>query len=79
MIGFAITRRMYMANAQKAIKAALESRGMSQRDLAAKMKVTEGAVYHWAASDRDLRFSTITKVAKALKMKASVLVAMGEN
>lgn len=67
-----------MANIQKAIRAALDEKGLSQRDLAKKMKVTEGAVHHWAASDRDLRFGTIQKVAKALRMKASELVAKGE-
>lgn len=67
-----------MSNIQKALKFTLEERGMTQRDLANHMKVTEGAVHHWAASNRDLRLSTITKIAQALKLKASALIARGE-
>ena len=67
-----------MSDIKKAITAAISQRGLTHRELAKKMKVTEGAVHHWAKSDRDLRMSTINKVAKALKLSTSDLVAMGE-
>jgi len=68
-----------MADIKRAIRVAMAQRDMSRRDLAKKMKVTEGAVHHWVGTDRSMTFRTIEGIAKALKMKTSELVALGEK
>lgn len=67
-----------MSDIKKALRVALAQRDMNQRELAAKMKVTEGAAHHWVATDRSMTMKTINRIAKALKMKTSELVALGE-
>jgi ribosome-binding protein aMBF1 (putative translation factor) len=67
-----------MADIKKALRVALAQRDMSQRDLAKKLKVTEGAVHHWVSTERSMTLRTINVIAKALKLKTSELVALGE-
>ena len=67
-----------MADIKKALRVALAKADMNHSDLARKMKVTEGAVHHWVVSDRSMRIDTINKIAKALKLKTSELVELGE-
>jgi len=68
-----------MSDIKKALRVALAERDMTQRALAKKLKVTEGAVNHWVSSDRSMTIKTINKIAKlGLKMKTSELMALGE-
>ena len=67
-----------MTDIQKALRVAMAQRDMNQRELAKKMKVTEGAVHHWVATGRRMRIDTINKIAKALKLKTSELMELGE-
>lgn len=67
-----------MADIKKALRVALAQRDMTQGDLAKKLKVTEGAANHWVSGKRMLNLRTINKIAKALKLKSSELLALGE-
>lgn len=67
-----------MADIKKALRVALAKADMNHSELARKMKVTEGAVHHWVVSDRSMRIDTINKIAKALRLKTSELMELGE-
>lgn len=65
-------------NLGKSVKLALKARGMLQKELAAKLGISEGSMTH-IANRASGSSSTINAVAAALGMKPSELIALGEE
>ena len=64
---------------KKALRIALAQRDMAQVDLAKKMGVAQPTVNRWVSGDGDLQMATIEKIAEALDLKPSELMALGEG
>jgi DNA-binding Xre family transcriptional regulator len=64
-------------NTGKAIKVALAMREMNQNDLASKLGMTAPATSQMC-SRKSASIAMLSKVAKALDMKVSELMALGE-
>lgn len=56
-----------MATIGEQIKQARKLAGLTQQQLAKKLKVTQGAIFQWEQAT-DMQLSTATRIAKALKM-----------
>jgi len=56
-----------MKNIGELVKKARKRAGLTQQQLAKRMKVTQGAVYQFEQST-DMQLSTAEKIAKALKI-----------
>ncbi len=65
-------------NLGKSIKVALAKAGMSQRQLADQMKLSVRFITKLANS-KTANLATVEKIAEALGMKASELIALGEE
>ena len=65
-------------NISKSIKVALAQREMTVGDLAKKLDLSRQRVNSLIRAD-NARTDTIEKVAKALNMQASELIALGED
>ena len=68
-----------MADIKKAIRVALAQRDMGQVDLARKLQVAQPTVNRWVSGEGDLQMATIEKIAEALDLKPSELMALGEG
>lgn len=64
---------------KKAIRIGLVKRDMQQKDLAAKLEVTQQTVSQMLAPGSDLRMETVDRIAAALDYTTSELVALGEE
>lgn len=51
------------------IKMMIDNSGLSQRDLAKKIGVTEASISRYVKGDREPKFETIVKIARACKCK----------
>lgn len=60
------------------IKAVLAERGMSNRELAEKLGVTEGAVSTWCRNFKQPKIETLFEIAKILKVDVRLLL-VSEN
>lgn len=56
-----------MATIGEQIKQARKLAGLTQQQLAKKLKVTQGAIFQWEQAT-DMQLSTATKIAKAMKL-----------
>ena len=63
----------------KAVKTALWQRRLTQTGLARLMQVSPGCVHQWVAGSGSMHISTITRIAEAIGMKTSELIALGED
>lgn len=60
------------------IKAVLAERGVSNRELAEKLGVTEGAVSTWCRNFKQPKIETLFEIAKVLKVDVRLLL-VSEN
>lgn len=60
------------------IKAVLAERGMSNRELAEKLGVTEGAVSTWCRNFKQPKIETLFEIARVLKVDVRLLL-VSEN
>lgn len=63
----------------KAVKTALWQRRLTQTGLARLMQVSPGCVHQWVAGTGSMHISTVTRIAEAIGMKTSELIALGED
>lgn len=61
------------------IKAVLAEKGMSNKELAEKLGVTEGTVSTWARNFKQPRIETLFEIAKVLKIEACDLLNSAKN
>ena len=54
------------------IKKMIDNSGLSQRDLAKKIGVTEASISRYVKGDREPKFETIIKIAKACMCKVYI-------
>jgi len=62
-----------MQNIGKLVKEARTKAGLTQVQLAKKLKMTQGAVMQFEQSG-DMKISTLTRIAKALKLEVCELL-----
>lgn len=66
-------------NIKKAIRLALAMADMTQKDLSIKSGLPSGHLSLIINEKRSMTLTTLSKIAKALNMKASELIALGEE
>lgn len=66
-------QELCMQNIGKLVKEARTKAGLTQVQLAKKLKMTQGAVMQFEQSG-DMKISTLTRIAKALKLEVCELL-----
>lgn len=69
-------------NMRKALKVACAMKGTNMASLEAAMYGSSGNLYHMTNPDKvkgGMQIGTVEKIAKHLNMKASELIALGED
>lgn len=66
-------------NLKKAIKIALAQRDLNQKQLCKRAKINEGTLSKTLLNKTNPSVKTIEKIAKAMNMEYSELIALGEG
>lgn len=64
---------------KKAVMVALAKKGMDKADLADKCQISRQSMYNWLAGKTSPSLAVVVTIATALGMKASELIALGEE
>lgn len=68
-----------MILANKNIKRIREEKGISQKELAKKMGVSQSAITYWETGKRKLKLETIIEAARALSCDAKDIIGVSEE
>ncbi len=68
-----------MADMKKAVRVALAQRGLEQKDLAERTRMTPQKMSRMVGKGANLKVHEIETLSRALELKASELVALGEE
>lgn len=67
-----------MSNLSNKVKAFRISKGMTQKQLADTLNVSQNAIYNWENGKRDIKIETLQKIADALEVPLYELLASSD-